>query len=222
MNYAIAAALLLMLCLLTLVSYVDRVYAEIGKFLSREFQDNIASFEQEIEPRLGVSRARASLSMAVLTQVVMAAIAMLVGFAVFRDRAWSVYEILQATLSLVLIIILFNRFLPFLFFSRTSGEWLERWVLLLKIMIYAALPVTLVLGFLKSVTALTKEHSDETPETQAEAVDALIEAGQEEGILHESNRDLIQSVVEVGEKTVRDAMKPRPEIVAVPTQETVE
>ena len=62
-----------------------------------------------------MGRARAALSMAVLTQIITAAIAMLVGFAVFRDRAWSVYEILQATLSLVLIIILFNRFLPFRF-----------------------------------------------------------------------------------------------------------
>ena len=69
---------------------------------------------------------------------------------------------------------------------------------------------------------MTKEHSDEAPETQAEAVDALIQAGQEEGILDESNRDLIQSVVEFGEKTVREAMKPRPEIVAVPTNTTVE
>jgi len=222
MNYAIAAALLLMLCLLTLVSYVDRVYSEVGKFLSREFQANISTFEQQIEPRLGVSRTRAALSMAVLSQIMTAAIALLVGFAVFRDRAWSVYEILQATLSLVLIVILFNRFLPFLFFSRTDGEWLGRWVGLLKVLIYVALPVTLVLGFLKSVTALTKEHADESPETQAEAVDALIEAGQEEGILHESNRDLIQSVVEFGEKTVREAMKPRPEIVAVPTNTTVE
>jgi putative hemolysin len=222
MNYAIAAALLVMLCLLTLVSYVDRVYTEIGRFLSREFQENIETFEQVIEPKLGVGRSRAALSMAVLAQIITAAIAMLVGFAVFRDRIWSVYEILQATLSLVLIIILFNRFLPFLFFSRTNGEWLARWVLLLKVLIYMTLPVTLVLGFLKSVTALTKEHSDEAPETQAEAVDALIEAGQEEGILHESNRDLIQSVVEFGEKTVREAMKPRPEIVAVPTNTTVE
>src|SRR6202162_3763225 len=222
MNYAIAAPLLLMFGLLTLLSYVDRVYTEIGKFLSREFQANIATFEQKIEPRLGVGRARAALSMAILTQIMTAAIAMVVGFALFRDRAWSVYEILQATLSLVLIIILFNRFLPFLFFSRTNGEWLGRWVLLLKVLIYITLPVTLVLGFLKSVTALTKEHSDEQPETQAEAVDALIEAGQEEGILDESNRDLIQSVVEFSEKTVREAMKPRPEIVAVPTNTTVE
>jgi len=207
MNYAIAAALLLLLCLLTLVSYADRVYTEIGRFLSREFQDNIATFEQKVEPRLGVSRARAALSMAVLTQIITAAIALLVGFAVFRERGWGLYEILQATLSLVLIIILFNRFLPFVFFSRTRGDWLVRCTAVLRIFIYVVLPVTLVLGFLQSVTALTKEHSDETPETQAEAVDALIEAGQEEGILDESNRDLIQSVVEFSEKSAREAIQ---------------
>jgi len=222
MNFAIAIALLMLLGLLTLVSYVDRLYSEIGKFLSREFQDNIDAFEQTVEPRLGVSRMRATLSMAVLTQLTTAAIAMLVGFTVFRDRAWSIYEILQATLSLVLIVILCNRFLPFVFFSRTKGQWLGQWVLLLRILIYLVLPVTLVIGFLQSVAALTRAHPDEQPETQAEAVDALIEAGQEEGILDESNRDLIQSAVEFGEKTVREAMKPRPEIVAVPTNTTVE
>ncbi len=44
MNYAITVTLLVLLALLTLSSYVERVYAEIGKFLSREFQDNIDSF----------------------------------------------------------------------------------------------------------------------------------------------------------------------------------
>ncbi len=222
MNYAIAVALLLLLGLLTLVSYVERVYSEIGKFLSREFQDNIDSYEQNVEPRLGVSRNRAMLSAAVLTQLTIAAIAMLVGFSVFRESPWNLAQILQATLSLILIVIVFNRFLPFVFFSRTRGLWLKRWTLVLRILIYLLLPVTLVLGFLQSVTALTREHTDREPETQAEAVDALLEAGQEEGILDETNRDLIQSVVEFSEKTVRDAMKPRPEIVAVPSSTTVE
>ena len=222
MNFAIAVALLLLLGVLTLVSYVDRQYSEIGKFLSREFQDNFDAFEQRIEPKVHVSRARASLSMAILTQAVIAAIAMLLGFAVFRDRTWNVYEILQATLSLILIVIVFNRFLPFVFFARTKGDWLENWTLLLRGLIYVVRPVTLMLGFLQSVTALTREHADEAPDRQAEAVDALLEAGQEEGILDESNRNLIQSVVEFSEKTVREAMKPRPEIVAVPTNTTVE
>ena len=214
--------IVVLLGLLTLVSYVDRVYQEIGKFLSREFQDNIDSFEQFVEPRLGVGRERAALSMAILTQLVTAAIAMIVGFTVFRDRAWSGYEVLQATLTLILIIIVFQRFLPFVFFSRTRGRWLARATPLLRVLIYLILPITLVLGFLQSVAALTREHGDAAPETPAEAVDALIEAGQEEGIIQEGDRDLIQSVVEFSGKTVREAMKPRPEMVAVPVDYTVE
>jgi putative hemolysin len=221
-NYGVALAIALLLGILILVSYVERLYTEIGRFLSREFQDNITVFEQKVEPRLRVSRQRASLSMAILTQLTMAAIAMLVGFTVFRDRAWTIYEILQATASLVLIVIICNRLLPFVFFSRTQGEWLVRFTLLLRLLIYLVLPITLVLGFCQSVAALTKEHTDEAPGNSAEAVDALIEAGTEEGILGEGDRDLIQSVVEFGGKTVREAMKPRPDMVAVPTTTTVE
>ena len=218
----VAFALGLLLGLLTLSSYVDRLYQEKGKFLSREFQNNIDVFEQKVEPRLGVSRARASLSMAILTQLTTAAIAMLIGFTVFRDRAWSLQEIFQATLSLVLIVIIFNRFFPYVFFCRTKGEWLTRWTVVLRLLIYLVLPATLVLGFLQSVTSLTREHVEEQPESPAEAVDALIEAGQEEGILQEGDRELIQSVVEFSGKTVREAMKPRPEMVAVPVNTTVE
>jgi putative hemolysin len=214
--------LVFLIALLTLVSYVDRVYQEIGKFLSREFQDNIDSFEQIVEPRLGVSRERAAVSMAILTQLTMAAIAMIIGFTVFRDRGWDVYAVLEATLTLILIIIVFNRLLPFVFFSRTTGRWLTHFAMLLRLLIYLILPITLVLGFCQSVAALTREHGDAAPETPAEAVDALIEAGQEEGILQEGDRDLIQSVVEFSGKIVRDAMKPRPEMVAVPVNTTVE
>src|SRR5215475_3434704 len=222
MNLVVIAALLPLVGLLTLSSYVDRVYTEIGKFLSREFQDNIDAFEQRVEPRLKVSRSRAALSMSVLTPLSMAAIALVIGFGVFHDGGWAIEEILEAILGLVLIVIVFNRFLPFVFFSRTRGEWLVRWVVLLRVLIYLILPITLVLGFLQSVTSLTREHTDQQPETQAEAVDALIEAGQEEGILDATNRDLIQSVVQFSEKTVREAMKPRPEVVALPATATVE
>jgi CBS domain containing-hemolysin-like protein len=222
MNWAVALALVPLLGLLALASYVDRVYQEIGKFLSREFQDNIDVFEQKVEPVLGVSRSRASLSMAVLKQLTTATIALLVGFALFSDQRWSAYEIAQAAISLIVIVIVFNQFLPFLFFSRTNGAWLIRWIWLMRILIYLVLPVTIVLGFLQSVVSLTRENTREEPESASEAVDALIEAGQEEGIIQEGDRDLIQSVVEFSGKTVREAMKPRPEMFAVPMETTVE
>jgi putative hemolysin len=222
MIISVVLALFILIGLLTLVSYVDRVYQEAGKFLSRDFQDNIDTFEQRIEPALKVARSRASLSMAVLTQLTIAAIALLIGFLIFREPDWTIYEILQAIVSLLLVVILSNRFLPFVFFSRTKGEWLIHWVFVLRLLIYLVMPVTLVLGFLQSVATLTRENTTEEPETAAEAVDALIEAGQEEGIIQEGDRDLIQSVVEFSGKTVREAMKPRPVMFAVPADTTVE
>ena len=221
MNFAVVGVLILLLGLLTLVSYVDRVYQEIGKFLSREFQDNIDVFEQKVEAKLGVSRNRAALSMALLVQLTTAAISLLVGFGIF-EPPWDVYQALQIIVSFVLVVIVFNRFLPFVFFSRTRGEWLIRWIPLLKSLIYVVLPITIVLGFMQSVASLTRHNTGEQPESPAEAVDALIEAGQEEGIIQEGDRDLIQSVVEFSGKTVREAMKPRPEMFAVPVETTVE
>jgi putative hemolysin len=222
MTLAVALALVLLTGLLTLVSYVDRVYQELGKFLSREFQDNIDVFEQKVEPQLKTSRSRASLSMAVLTQLTTAAIAVLIAYLVLTDPFRNIYEILQAAIGLLLIVTLCNRFLPFVFFSRTKGDWLIHWTLLLRGLIYLVFPVTVALGFLQSVASLTKHSPTEEPETSAEAVDALIEAGQEEGIIQEGDRDLIQSVVEFSGKTVREAMKPRPVMFAVPTDTTVE
>ena len=88
MNFAVAIVLVFLLGVLTVVSYVDRVYAEIGKFLSREFQNNIESFEQKVEPKLRMGRSRVSLAMTTLVPLTMAAIAMVVGFAVFRSDKW--------------------------------------------------------------------------------------------------------------------------------------
>ena len=44
----------LTVCWIVNVSVVCRpALSEIGRFLSREFQDNINAFEKEVEPRLG-------------------------------------------------------------------------------------------------------------------------------------------------------------------------
>jgi len=221
MSLPLFILLLFLLALLALVSYVDRLHAEMGKFLSRQFQENIDAYEQYVEPRLRTSRERAALSMAVLTQICVASIGVIIGFAVFLEGRWVWLDLVQAAVSIILIIVVFNRLLPYVLFVRTRGEWLKHWTPVLRGLIYLSLPVTLILSFALSVTSLSKEHSGEGPEHPSEAVEALIEAGQEEGILEESDRDLIQSVVEFGNKTVREVMTPRPEIVAVPVTMTI-
>jgi putative hemolysin len=214
---------LLLLCgLLVLVSYVGRLYTESGKFLSREFQENIEAFEKLVEPRLLRASHRAGLAVAVLEQLCTATIALLIGYLVFRDQRWTWPEILQALIGIILVIIVCNRLLPYVLFTRTRGEWLVRFIPLLQGLIYLMLPITVTLGFGLSVAALAEPHEPEEPEHPSEAVDALIEAAEEEGILQESDRQLIQSVVEFGDKTVREVMTPRPNIFAVPASTTIE
>ena len=221
MSIPLFLLLLLLLALLTLVSYVDRLYHEMGKFLSREFQENIEAYERMVEPRLGFTSERASLSMAVLAQMCVASIGILIGYLLFTENRWVGLDLVQAAVSLIFIIVIFNRLLPHIFFVRTKGEWLAKFIYVLRVLIYLAMPVTTILGFALSVASLTREHAPEEAEHPSEAVDALIEAGREEGILEESDRDLIQSVVEFGDKTVREVMTPRPEIIAVPVNMTI-
>jgi CBS domain containing-hemolysin-like protein len=221
MNLPLSILLLVLLALLTLVSYVDRLYSEMGKFLSREFQENIEAYEKLVEPRLGFTPQRAALSMAMLTQICMASIGVLVGYMIFSDSRWVALDLVQVAVSIIFIIVIFNRLLPHIFFVRTKGEWLARFVPLLRVLIYLAMPATMILGFALSVASLSKDHTEQEPEHPSEAVEALIEAGQEEGILDEGDRDLIQSVVEFGGKTVREVMTPRPKIAAVPVTSTI-
>src|ERR1700750_487658 len=78
-----AVLIALLLAILTLCSYVARLYMETGKFLSGEFQENIDVWEAKVEPRLSLNRERAALSASVLTQFSLASLALLFGALLF-------------------------------------------------------------------------------------------------------------------------------------------
>src|ERR1700722_17483137 len=215
-----------LLFILTLSSYIARLYAETGKFLSGESQENIDVWETKIEPRLGLSRDRISLSAAVLSQFSLASLALYFGVLLFRENGGvrpSPAEVAQAVLGAVLVIVLFNQFLPFVFFTRTTGIWVVRLTFVIRLLFYLVLPVTLLLAFLLSIAALAEPRPGDVEEDASEAaVEALIEAGEEEGIIEESDRDLVRSAVEFGDKVVREVMTPRPHVFAVPGDMTLE
>jgi putative hemolysin len=218
--------IVILLFTLTLSSYIARLYAEMGKFLSGEFQENIDVWEARVEPRLGFSRERIALSANVLSQCSLASLALCFGVLLFAGNGGAppnVAEAAQAVLGAVLVIVIFNQFLPFVFFTRTGGLWVVRLTPLVRVLFYIVLPVTLLLSFLLSIAALAQPRPGEVQEDPSEAaVEALIEAGQEEGIIEEGDRDLVRSAVEFGDKVVRDVMTPRPHVFAVPGDMTLE
>jgi putative hemolysin len=213
-----------LLAVLALAAYVDRVYSEMGRFLAREYQDNIDAWTRAVEPRLGLGRESIALSASVLRQLALAAVALIAGLRLYVHvkanpllaQAPSIDDILVTAFFLVLLILFFDRLVPQILFVRTEGMWVVRIRYVLQALFYLILPITLTLGLLLSILALAEPEDAAEEEHPSEAMDALLEAGEEEGILEESDRELVRSVVEFGDKVVREVMTPRPEIFAVP------
>jgi putative hemolysin len=227
-TYAYALTLLILLAILTLAAYIDRIYFEMGKFLSREYQDNIDAWEQVAEPRLRLGRESIALSASVLRQLTLITLALLSGLRLYTHttlvpslaRTPSTGEVVRAACELVLLILIFDRLVPQFLFARTRGVWIARILPLLQALFYLILPVTMLLQLLLSIAALA-EPEDTTEDAPSEAMDALLEAGEEEGILEESDRELVRSAVEFGDKIVLEVMTPRPEIFAVSGDSTL-
>jgi CBS domain containing-hemolysin-like protein len=209
----------------TLASYISRVYSEFGKILSREIQDNLDTWEEQVEPQLGLSREHAALSADVLQQLTLGLIALVFG-AVLFDRAPhaarpSTAEIAQAILGVALVVVFCNQVIPTLLFNHTRGKWAAAFVWPIRLLLWIVTPVTVFVRFFFSVASLAEPPASPEEET-AGNVEALLEAGEEEGILEEADRDLLRSAVEFGDKLVREVMTPRPQVFAVPVSTTLE
>ena len=209
----------------TLASYMSRVYAEFGKILSREVQENLDAWEEQIEPHLGLTREHAAISAAILQQLALGVIALEFGTVLF-DRGPHMGrptypEIAQAVLGVVLVVVFCNQVLPWLLFERTKGKWAVRLLWPIVLLLWLMTPITVVIRFFFSVVALAEEPA--TPQEEAAVdVEALLEAGEEEGILEKTDRDLVRSAVEFGDKLVREVMTPRPRMFVVRDSTTIE
>src|SRR5580704_13470404 len=179
-TFAYTAGLVLLLIVLSLAAYVDRIYFEMGKFLSREYQDNIDAWEEVVEPRLRLGRESIALSASVL----------LSGLRLYTHTTLlpslvhvpKVSEIILSALELILLILIYDRLVPQILFTRTRGLWINRIRPVLQALFYLILPVTLLLGLLLSIAALAEPEDTSEEDHPSEAMDALLEAGEEEGI----------------------------------------
>ena len=117
--------LIFLVVVATLASYIQRIYSEFGKILSRDVQENLDAWEQHIEPRLGLSRDHAALCSSVLKQIALGLITLEFGELLFVRPAHmgppNAAEIAQAILAVVLVVIFCYQLIPDLLFNRTRG-----------------------------------------------------------------------------------------------------
>lgn len=86
----------------------------------------------------------------------------------------------------------------------------------------------IVRPFASLVAALRRPEPQTEPDDDGDDLDttmsdiqALIDVGEEEGILEEAEGQMIQSIVELSETRVNEVMTPRPQIVAIPLDATL-
>ena len=72
------------------------------------------------------------------------------------------------------------------------------------------------------MTHISDEELPAGKESQQDGIEAFVEAAQEEGILAQDEAQMIEQVVEFSDKRVLELMTPRPEIVAISADATIE
>src|ERR1700735_1727956 len=178
MTWAFPVAVIILLGVLTLAAYADRIYFEMGKFLSREYAENIDAWEELVEPRLRLSRESASTSASVLRQVALGALAFLFAMRLHGHTMHTSAEVARTAFELLLIVLFFDRLLPQVFFTRTRGPWVARISAVYQALFYLVLPITLTLGLLLSIASLAEPEDAAEPEHPSEAMAALLAAGE--------------------------------------------
>ena len=80
-----------MLAGLTVFSYLDRIYRELGRVATKRILGHLDVFENEIEPRIGLNRRSAALAFSLLARLWMVAVAVLTARGVIRfvPESWN-------------------------------------------------------------------------------------------------------------------------------------
>lgn len=215
MSVAFFLTLAVFSVLLTLSAIAQLLYLESLRLRSREY-DALDYFKENLESRLGMKIERGALTYSLLKHgliALMGIFALALLGAGRGERFW--YAIAEAAGLAWVLCTFFAHILPQLLYRHTNGKWLFAFLPVLLAMKWAISPVVAILKFFQSLTELRNGHEEEAVNTSSDSVEALITAGKEEGLIEEEDRKLIQSVVEFGDKTVREVMTPRPRIVGI-------
>ncbi len=176
--------------------------------------------------RIQADRERVGVSLSALHGAAMASFAVgTTGLFVLRHPE-HLWEDLGLSLLVVLgAIALFDQLIPFRLVARYDepDQILERWLPFLRLAVFLALPLTFPI-LISTTIARLLEPPEPKPEvaTPQEDLQELIEAGEQEGLIEKGEGELLQSVVEFGDKVVREVMTPRPEVAAIEINSTVE
>ena len=212
----------LVICaLLTVVSFVQSLYLESMRIRARELPAQVF-FRETLEDKIGEQTEHGMLAFSLLKHTLLFLVG-IVALALTSRHGPMWQALLEAFALASAAMLIFSYMIPQILYRRSGARWALALLPFFRLLILVARPVVMLILFLESLAEL----GDQTPQakdepTSAEHIEALITAGEEEGIIEEGDRKLIQSVVAFGDKTVREVMTARPNIVGIDQEATLE
>lgn len=215
MNLILYICLPVIALLLFLFTLVQILYMESVRLRARDLP-TLQFFKETLENRIGVRADTGVLTFSLIKHTLLLMLGLCFLATRFGDKAPAWESFLEAALLSWLTMLVTTYVLPQMVYRKTSGRWMLALAPVLRASSLIVKPLTAILAFFQSLVELAqpgepvKENGN-----AAEHIEALISAGEEEGIIEEGDRKLIQSVVAFGDKTVREVMTPRPNVVAI-------
>jgi len=225
MNLSWLYALSVVLVGLTLpvFSYLTLIYRELGRMTTGRVHEHLDIFEAEIEPKLKIRRQSGGRTFRILGHFWLAFLVLETtrGVVYFVHGTWESF--VQITVFVVLEVVFAMHFIPDMLLYRTTGRWLLPLLPLIRGAMWFVWPVRVFLEGAESLARISEHELEKSEEQRTEeGIEALVEAAEEEGIIEPEQADLIEQVVEFSDKRVREVMTPRPDIVAIPADATLE
>lgn len=212
-------ALLILLSAATLLlfvtSTVQLLYLEVLRIRTREYPA-LVYFKATLEDKLGLKAEKALIALSLIKHGALIVTAITACGLAGAGSLMGWEATLTALVVSSAITIAAAHVAPQIAYQKSSGRWLAVFVPIFKLLFVAVTPITWSLLFVQSLFELggDAKKTEQEPDP-SEHIEALIEAGAEEGIIEEDDRKLIQSVVAFGDKTVREVMTPRPSMVTI-------
>ena len=180
-------------------------------------------FENEIEPKLKINRRSGGRTFRILGHFWLAFLVLETtrGVVYFVPGTWESF--VEFCVFLTLEVVILMHFIPDMLLYRTTGRWLLPLVPIIRLAMFVAWPARIFLEGTESLARISEKDFDQTPEQRTEeGIEALVEQAEEEGIIEPEQASLIEQVVEFSDKRVREVMTPRPNIVAIAAEATLE
>jgi CBS domain containing-hemolysin-like protein len=214
---------LLVLTLWSLIAVMEVALASFGKISARLLAEEEQNPKTAFLLQLVELREERRIALSIGSQTCLVLIVYLLASLFFARQQSFHLAFVETFGALIFLILIFHQSLPRLLATRYSDRVLLRLFPLIRLFFTATLPVASLL--LKALTLFGEPESKESQATEAAdpgEIQALLDVGEEEGIIEKSDGALIQSVVEFGDKFAKDCMTPRTEIVAIEGTATLE